>query len=93
MAMFWSSARLNSASASRKVSSSSEEMAVVSVRMRLDRGPGAKLALAIGGRTIPLTPGENATLALRNAGRTEVSQASLVFGGYGVVDLARGWDA
>ena len=61
--------------------------------VRLDRGAGATLALAVGGRTIPLTPGGNATLALRNAGRTEVSRAPLVFGGYGVVDPARGWDA
>jgi len=61
--------------------------------VRLDRRPGAKLALTIGGQSIALTPGGNATLALRDAGRTEVSQASLVFGGYGVVDAARGWDA
>jgi Zn-dependent M28 family amino/carboxypeptidase len=30
---------------------------------------------------------------LRNVGRTEVATAPLVFGGYGVSDPARGWDA
>lgn len=61
--------------------------------VRLDRQPGATLALAIAGKTIHLTPGGNATLSLRNVGRTAVSNAPLVFGGYGVVDPARGWDA
>jgi len=61
--------------------------------VRLDRRPGATLSLAISGRTMHLTPGENATLALRNVGRTEVTEAPLVFGGYGVVDPARAWDA
>src|SRR5687768_429927 len=61
--------------------------------VRLDRQSGAKLSLAIGGQAIPLTPGENVTLALRNAGRTELANAPLVFGGYGVSDPARGWDA
>jgi len=61
--------------------------------VRLDRKPGAKLALTIGGRGTPLALGEQATLALRNVGRTEVMDAPLVFGGYGVVDPARGWDA
>jgi Zn-dependent M28 family amino/carboxypeptidase len=61
--------------------------------VRLDRLPGATLSLSVAGTTTALTPGENATLALRNAGRTEVRNAPLVFGGYGVVDPARGWDA
>jgi len=60
--------------------------------VRLDRRPGAKLSLAIGAAAIPLAPGGNATLSLRNVGRTEVTAAPLVFGGYGVVDAARGWD-
>jgi Zn-dependent M28 family amino/carboxypeptidase len=60
--------------------------------VRLNRQPGARLSLAIGGSTVPLTPGQDATLALRNPGRTEVRDAPLVFGGYGVVDAARGWD-
>jgi Zn-dependent M28 family amino/carboxypeptidase len=61
--------------------------------VRFDRLPGAKLSLTIGGEAIPLAIGEQVTLALRNAGRTEVANAPLVFGGYGVVDAARGWDA
>jgi len=61
--------------------------------VRLDRLPGAALSVTVGGKTLPLAIGEQATLALRNAGRTEVANAPLVFGGYGVVDAARGWDA
>ena len=61
--------------------------------VRLDRAPGAKLSLRVGDEAMPLAVGEQATLALRNAGRTEVEAAPLVFGGYGVVDPARGWDA
>ena len=61
--------------------------------VRLDRRSDAKLSLAIGGQVIPLAPGENVTLALRNVGRTEVANAPLIFGGYGVWDPARGWDA
>ena len=61
--------------------------------VRLDRLPGAALSLAVGDKVIPLAIGNEATLALRNAGRTEVVSAPLVFGGYGVVDPALGWDA
>jgi len=61
--------------------------------VRLDRSPGAALSLAVGDKVIPLAIGNEATLALRNAGRTEVANAPLVFGGYGVVDPALGWDA
>jgi Zn-dependent M28 family amino/carboxypeptidase len=61
--------------------------------VRLDRLPGAALSLAVGDKVIPLAIGNEATLALRNAGRTEVANAPLVFGGYGVVDPALGWDA
>ena len=61
--------------------------------VRLDRQSDAKLSLAIGSEVIPLAPGEKVTLALRNVGRTEVANAPLVFGGYGVSDPARGWDA
>jgi Zn-dependent M28 family amino/carboxypeptidase len=60
--------------------------------VRLDRLPGARLSLTIDGQTAALSPGDDATLALRNAGRSEVSDAPLVFGGYGVVDSGRGWD-
>lgn len=61
--------------------------------VRLDRLPGGKLSLKVGDEVMPLAVGEQATLALRNVGRTEVEGAPLVFGGYGVVDPARGWDA
>jgi len=57
--------------------------------VRLDRLPGAALSLTVGGKAMPLAIGEQATLALRNAGRTDVANAPLVFGGYGVVDAAR----
>jgi len=61
--------------------------------VRLDRLPGARLSLSLPGGEKPLAVGEQVTLALRNVGRTEVANAPLVFGGYGVVDPARGWDA
>jgi hypothetical protein len=61
--------------------------------VRLDRQPGATMSLNVAGKSIPLALGRDATLALRNAGPTAVSDASLVFAGYGIVDLARGWDA
>ena len=61
--------------------------------VRLDRLSGAVLSLTIGDVVVPLRLGEQATLALRNPGRTEVTSAPLLFGGYGVVDRARGWDA
>ena len=60
--------------------------------VRLDRQSGARLSLTVDGQTQSLTPGDNATLVLRNAGRTEVEDAPVVFGGYGVVDSSRGWD-
>ena len=59
--------------------------------VRLDRAPGATLALHFGGAAHPLTLGRDATLALRNAGRTTVADLPLVFSGYGVV--AHGYDA
>ena len=61
--------------------------------VRLERQPGATMSLSIRGETIPLTLGRDATLALRNAGPTSVTDAPLVFAGYGVVDPARGWNA
>ena len=61
--------------------------------MRLDRAPGATLSIDVRDEAMPLAVGEQATLALRNVGRTQVEAAPLVFGGYGVVDPARGWDA
>lgn len=57
--------------------------------VRIDRQPGATMTL--GGKTLAL--GRDATLALRNAGRTTLANAPLVFAGFGIVDAKRGWDA
>lgn len=59
--------------------------------VRLDRLPGATLALAFGGKTHALVLGRDATLGLRNVGRTRVADLPLVFAGFGVV--AQGYDA
>jgi hypothetical protein len=61
--------------------------------VRLDRQAGATMSLTVAGEPIALTPGQDATLALRNPGRTEVRDAPLVFGGYGVADALRGYGA
>ncbi|UAK25037.1 M28 family peptidase [Sphingomonas nostoxanthinifaciens] len=61
--------------------------------VRLDRAPGATMAIAFGGTTHPLALGTQATLGLHNAGRTTLTDAPLVFAGFGVVDAKRGWDA
>ena len=61
--------------------------------VRLDRQPGAALSLKVAGKTIPLRLGQNATLGLRNADRTTISDAPLVFAGFGIVDHERGWNA
>lgn len=61
--------------------------------VRLDRQPGATMALNVAGKTIPLALGRNATLSLRTPDRTTVDKAPLVFAGYGIVDPASGWDA
>lgn len=61
--------------------------------VRLDRLPGATVGLKLRDKTTPLALGSNASLSLRNAGRTEIANASLVFAGFGVVDPARGWNA
>jgi Zn-dependent M28 family amino/carboxypeptidase len=61
--------------------------------VRLDRLPGASMSLRLGDQTTPLTLGANATLALRNPGRTEISGAPLAFAGYGIVDPKLGWNA
>jgi Zn-dependent M28 family amino/carboxypeptidase len=60
--------------------------------VRLERQPGATMSLAVGGKTIALVLGGNATLGLRNAERTTVTDAPLIFAGYGIVDPARGWN-
>ena len=61
--------------------------------VRLDRLPGAKLTLKVGDAEIPLEPGRNVSLGLRNEGPTTLKDAPLVFGGWGVVDPKLGWDA
>jgi Zn-dependent M28 family amino/carboxypeptidase len=61
--------------------------------VRLDRQPGATLTLSIAGTAVPLQLGRNATLALINPGHTALENASLVFAGFGIVDVAKGWDA
>jgi hypothetical protein len=54
--------------------------------VRLERQPGATMSLKVGGKAIPLALGRNATLGLRNPERTTVTDAPLVFAGYGIVD-------
>ena len=59
--------------------------------VRLDRAPGATLTLSFGGVAHTLALGRDATLALRNAGRTQVTDLPLVFAGFGIV--GQGYDA
>ncbi len=59
--------------------------------VRLDRRPGARLALKLGGRTYALRPGQDVTLALRNPGVTTLTDLPLVFAGFGIV--GNGYDA
>src|SRR4051812_42093240 len=61
--------------------------------VRLDRQAGASLSVKIGDKTKLLELGRNATLALRNPGATNITDAPLVFAGYGIVDPAKGWNA
>ena len=61
--------------------------------VRVDRLPGAVMAVRAGTLAMPLTPGTDATLGLRNAGRTTLRDAPILFAGYGIVDAALGWDA
>ncbi len=61
--------------------------------VRLERVPGAKLTLNVGGKATPLVLGRNATLGLRNPGPTTVADAPLVFAGYGIVNPELGWNA
>ncbi|MDB6147794.1 MAG: family peptidase [Spartobacteria bacterium] len=61
--------------------------------VRLDRQPGASLSVKAGDKTIPLELGRNATLVLRSPGPTNITNARLVFAGYGIVDPAKGWNA
>lgn len=57
--------------------------------VRLDRQPGAQIS--IGGLSLGI--GRDVALTLRNAGSWSVSNAPLMFAGWGVVDHALGYDA
>lgn len=57
--------------------------------VRLDRLPGARIALA----GHPLVIGRDVSLALRNAGSWSIANAPLMFAGWGVVDPKLGYDA
>jgi Zn-dependent M28 family amino/carboxypeptidase len=61
--------------------------------VRLDRAPGATMALTLGQDKKSLVLGKDATLSLRNAGHTSIIDAPLVFAGFGIVDPAKGWDS
>lgn len=54
--------------------------------LRLDRAPGATLAITGPDGPLPITLGRNATLALRQPGETAITDAPMVFAGFGVVD-------
>ncbi len=58
--------------------------------VRLDRLPGATLSLSLSGRAVPLVIGKDASLAFPNAGPTQVTDAPLVFAGFGIVDPVTG---
>jgi len=60
--------------------------------VRLDRLPGATLALKIDGKELPLVLGRDAALALKNDGRTTLQDVPLIFAGFGTVDRARSWN-
>ncbi|HEX8076282.1 MAG TPA: M28 family peptidase [Chthoniobacterales bacterium] len=61
--------------------------------VRLDRLPGATFTLKLAGKDFPLVLGRDASLALKNEGRTTLKDVPLVFAGYGTVDSALGWNA
>ncbi|MDB5719644.1 MAG: family peptidase [Alphaproteobacteria bacterium] len=61
--------------------------------VRLDRLPGATMSLLVAGEPMKLTLGRNATLALRNPGHTGLTDAPLMFAGFGIVDPKLGWNA
>lgn len=61
--------------------------------VRLDRLPGARLAIRAGDDSRVLELGRQATLSLTQPGRLALTDAPLVFGGWGIVDPARGWNA
>ena len=61
--------------------------------VRFDRLPGSTLNLSMNGAALALQLGRDATLGLRNPGRTAFEALPLVFAGYGVVDAASGFNA
>lgn len=58
---------------------------------RLTRG-NVTASVTIGGATVPLRAGREVTASPVKAGRTVVTNAPLVFGGYGVIDRKLGFD-
>ncbi len=54
--------------------------------IRLDRQPGATLAITGPDGPLPIQLGRNATLALRQPGETALADVPMLFGGFGVVD-------
>ena len=58
--------------------------------IRLDRAPGASLTIRLNGEALPVMLGSNATLALRLPGETSITDAGIVFAGFGVA--ANGFD-
>ncbi|WP_156255406.1 M28 family peptidase [Sandarakinorhabdus oryzae] len=53
--------------------------------IRLDRVGDAQLSISMGGTALPVALGRNATLALRLPGETAITDAPIVFAGFGVV--------
>lgn len=58
--------------------------------VRFDRGP-VRVRASVAGRALPLRPGRDVTVSSRVLGRTLLSDAPIVFGGYGVVAPALGY--
>ncbi len=54
--------------------------------IRLERQPGATLAISGRDGPLPIQLGRNATLALRQPGETALKDVPMVFAGFGVVD-------
>jgi hypothetical protein len=59
--------------------------------VRYDRGP-VLIGVTVGGQRIPLRTGRDITVSSRIIGRTQLVNAPIVFGGYGVVAPALGFD-
>ncbi|MDO8802657.1 M28 family metallopeptidase [Phenylobacterium sp.] len=60
---------------------------------KLQVQPGAKLSIAVGGKTVPLEQARQINVAtLRPVDHVDIANAPLVFVGYGVKAPERGWD-